>query len=205
MKGQIARVRKHQQRGEVGAQWVRDRTQERRPWMRQVLRSWASVCVGGARLGPDERVYTDDEWRAMRSTETTAARTRRRNQEAVRRLVNFGKVVWVTDRRRAFLREKLRRATLRVRSGVTARRLWRSAGGRVARLVGEAARGRVGARATARVGTMVATVLSLMRARADKRRTGATSGPVRPRLLNAAAMGPVVLDVVGDYESLGFG
>ena len=67
---------------------------------------------------------------------------------------------------------------------------------------------RVGARATARVGTMVATVLSLMRARADKRRTGATSGPVRPRLLNAAAMGPVVgflLDVVGDYESLGFG
>ena len=74
---------------------MRDRTQERRPWMRQVLRSWASVCVGGARLGPDERVYTDDEWRAMRSTETTAARTRRRNQEAVRRLVNFGKVVWV--------------------------------------------------------------------------------------------------------------
>ena len=120
-------MRKHQQRGEVGAQWVRDRTQERRPWMRQVLRSWASVCVGGARLGPDERVYTDDEWRAMRSTETTAARTRRRNQEAVRRLVNFGKVVWVTDRRRALLREKLRRAILRVRRGVAAaRRLWRS-------------------------------------------------------------------------------
>ena len=60
---------------------------------------------------------------------------------------------------------------------------------------------------------MVATVLSLMRARADKRRAGATSGPVRPRLLNAAAMGPVVLsclDVVARGlflrdESLGFG
>ena len=52
---------------------------------------------------------------------------------------------------------------------------------------------------------MLATVLSLMRARAVARRTGATSEPVRPRLLNAAAIGPVALDVVGSYESLGFG
>ena len=36
-------------------------------------------------------------------------------------------------------------------------------------------------------------------------RTGATSEPVRPRLLNAAPTGPVALDVVGSYESLGFG
>ena len=48
--------------------------------------------------------------------------------------------------------------------------------------------------------------MCLMRARADKRRTGATSGPVRPRLPQCGChLGPVALDVVGSYESLGFG
>ena len=99
----MERIHRHQQRGAVGAQWVQERVHDRRPWMRQVLRSWASVCVGGARLGPNERVHSDDEWRAMRASETKATRVRRRQHEAIKRLINFGKIVVAKDKRRAQL------------------------------------------------------------------------------------------------------
>ena len=53
--------------------------------------------------------------------------------------------------------------------------------------------------------TMVATVVSLMQSKAKARRKLVASEPMRPRLLNAAAVGPVALDVIVSYESLGFG
>ena len=60
-------------------------------------------------------------------------------------------------------------------------------------------------RAGARVSTMIATVVSLMQSKAKARRKLIASEPMRPRLLSAAAVGPVALDVVVSYESLGFG
>ena len=53
--------------------------------------------------------------------------------------------------------------------------------------------------------TMVATVVSLMQSKAKARRKLVASEPIRPRLLNAAAVGPVALDVIVSYESLGYG
>ena len=53
--------------------------------------------------------------------------------------------------------------------------------------------------------TMVATVVSLMQSKAKARRKLVASEPMRPRLLNAAAVGPVALDVIVSYESLGSG
>ena len=108
--------------------------------MRQVLRSWASVCVGGARLGPHERVLSADEWRAMRASETKATRVRRRQHEAIKRLINFGKIVVAKDKRRARLRLKFQVAVRRVQRQIRsahqrARSRWRSAGGRVVHLV----------------------------------------------------------------------
>ena len=126
----LERIRKHQQRGAVGAQWVQERVHDRRPWMRQVLRSWASVCVGGARLGPNERVLSDDEWRAMRASETKATRVRRRQHEAIKRLINFGKIVVAKDKQRTQLRTKLQVAVRHVQRQIRARSRWRSAGGR---------------------------------------------------------------------------
>ena len=62
-------------------------------------------------------------------------------------------------------------------------------------------------RAGARMSTMVATVVShsLMQSKAKARRKLVASEPMRPRLLNAAAVGPVALDVIVSYESLGDG
>ena len=57
----------------------------------------------------------------------------------------------------------------------------------------------------ARMRTMVATVMSLMQSKAKARQKLIASEPMRPRLLNAAAVGPVALDVIVSYESLGYG
>ena len=175
--------------------------------MRQVLRSWASVCVGGARLGPNERVLSDDEWRAMRASETKATRVRRRQHEAISRLINFGKIVFTKDKRRAQLRAKFQVAVRRVQRQIRARSRWRSAGGRVVHLVHTALQRRDSSarRAGARMSTMVATVASLLQGKAKARRKLIASEPMRPRLLNAAAVGPVALDVIVSYESLGYG
>ena len=53
--------------------------------------------------------------------------------------------------------------------------------------------------------TMVATVASLLQGKAKARRKLIASEPMRPRLLNAAAVWPVALDVIVSYESLGYG
>ena len=154
-----------------------------------------------------QRVHSDDEGRAIRASETKATRVRRRQHEAIKRLINFGKIVVAKDKRRAQLRAKFQVAVRRVQRQIRARSRWRSAGGRVVHLVHTALQRRDSSarRAGARMSTMVATVVSLMQSKAKARRKLIASEPMRPRLLNAAAVGPVALDVIVSYESLGYG
>ena len=98
-------------------------------------------------------------------------------------------------------------AVRRVQRQIRARSRWRSAGERGVHLVHTALQRRDSSarRAGARMSTMVATVVSLMQSKAKARRKLIASEPMRPRLLNAAAVGPVALDVIVSYESLGYG
>ena len=149
-----------------------------------------------------------EAWEAWRAAEDDGAAAKRRLEEARRRLINYGKLVAKVEFRRArrarvrtaFCKAALREKLLRARR--------RRAGRRIAGLVTIAmarSAARRGGRAV-RFATTCETVWSLHRNEyPPKRRVAQPATTRRPRLVNAAAIGPVMWGILQTFEGDEFG
>ena len=189
-------VEAHTRAGAKGAAWIKDRV-EGAPWLQLVLRAWRQAACSGqcddAAPLPDEAHLDDDAWSAWKRKETKKACMIRRSWEITRRLAEFGRLIFAGEKKEARLL-RIRSAFVAAAHGAILRRAARARSAR--RIIGlvHIARARAGARSRAtRPHTLLATVWSMHRSEYPPRSTGRiTRMHVRkPRLINAARLGPV--------------
>ena len=189
-------VEAHVQAGAQGAAWIKDRVQGA-PWLQLVLRAWKQAACSGQRDDaaplPAEAHLDADAWSAWKRRETKKACMIRRSWEITRRLAKFGRLVFAGEQKADRL-TRIRSAFVAAAHSVILRRAARARSAR--RIIGlvHIARARAGARSRAvRPHTLLATVWSMHRSKYPPRSTARmTRLQVRkPRLINAARLGPV--------------
>ena len=189
-------VEAHTQAGAKGAAWIKDRV-EGAPWLQLVLRAWKHAACSGQRDDaaplPAEAHLDDDAWSAWKCKEAKTACMLRRSWEITRRPANFGRLIFAGVQKAARL-TRIRSAFVAAAHSVLLRRAARARSAR--RIIGlvHIARARAGARSRAvRPHTILATVWSMHRSEYPPRSTARiTRLHVRkPRLVNAARLGPV--------------
>ena len=186
----------HTRAGAKGAAWIKDRVQGA-PWMQLVLRAWQQAACSGqcddAAPLPAEAHLDDDAWSTWKRKEKKTACMIRRSWEITHRLAEFGRLIFAKEKKEDRLL-RIRSAFIAAAHGAILRRAARARSAR--RIIGLVyiARARAGARSRAvRPHTLLATVWSMHRSEYPPRSTDRiTRIHVRkPRLVNAARLGPV--------------